>query len=88
MRISPLQTVADAVAEVRALQNSLEERGELASALRLCKALSGYYATSSEALIAMLEALDGDKPGHGYTQSEARRAEWLALEMRRLLNLS
>lgn len=87
MRIAPLQTVQDAVAEVRELQNSLEGRGELAGALCLCKALSGFYATSSEALIGMLEALADERAKKGYTQAETRRAEWLVAEMRRLLNL-
>lgn len=87
MRIAPLQTVQDAVSEVRDLQNSLEARGELAGALSLCKALSGFYTTSSEALMGMIEALADERAKRGYTQSEARRAEWLGAEMRRLLNL-
>lgn len=52
-----IESTADAVRATRDLQAVLEGRGDLHGALCLCKATGAFYSTTSEALIAILEAL-------------------------------
>ena len=52
-----MDTVDDVVAAIRTLSDELARDGSVASAHALDSALQGYYTTSTEALIAIMDAL-------------------------------
>ena len=84
-----MRTLADIKAAVRQLQGELERQHEVGAALELCKALGGFYTTPTEALIAIVEALDTTAAAWGACLEgrRHREVEELAHDARALMNL-
>ena len=51
------ETLEQLVNNVRTIQDALERKGEIATALALCKVLSGYHESSTEAIGELVRAL-------------------------------
>lgn len=84
-----MENLQDVVNEVRQLQDALERCGELRAALTLCKAVGGYYTTSSEALMGVLDALRETSRDwmRVLEPQEVRRAQQIVQAATKLLNL-
>ena len=87
MSNSVIETVADAVRATRELQDSLEARGDLRSALRLCKATGAFYSTSSEALIGLVQALKLVAVASELTSRDRQLISTLESDISQLLDL-
>jgi hypothetical protein len=83
------ETINEARAEIKALQHDLEIARRQRAAQRLSQALSDFYTTSTELLIALADAVEDTRSEWQSALSKSRQHEVISLlnQIKRMTNL-